>query len=97
MWCVLRAVVLCVCGVALYLLPWLPLYLEIVEGGGGMLCAYSRMLLEGCREGLVGIMLCGAFLHRDDWARVQHFAVMQLYFGAGAGHRFPPRSLLLAL
>jgi hypothetical protein len=78
MWCVLWAMMLCVCELALCWLPWLPLYLETVEGGGGILCAYSRMLLEGCIKGLVGIVVCGAFPHRDAWVRVHHFVGMQL-------------------
>jgi len=74
MWCVLRAVMWCVCGVALCRLPWFPLFLGVVEGRGGVLCAYSCMLLEGCREGLAVIVLCGAFPLRDAWVSVQIFA-----------------------
>ena len=78
MWCVLWAVMLCMCGVALCWLPWLPLHLETTKGRGSILCAYSYMLLEGCREDLVGIVVCAAFPHRDSLVRVHHFAGMQL-------------------
>ena len=47
MLCVLLTVMLCVCGLALSWLPWFPLYLEIVEEGGDIFCAYSRMVLVG--------------------------------------------------
>ena len=83
-----------VCGVSLCWLPRLPLYLETVEGGGGILCAYSCMLLEGCKEDFAGFVVCGAHPHLDAWDCVQHFAGMPPFFEAGAKHSFPPPSHL---
>ena len=76
MWSVLRYVMLCVCGMALCRPPWLPWYLGTVEGGGDVLCAYPCSVLEGCEEGVAGIVVCGAFPRRDARVCVWYFAGM---------------------
>ncbi len=76
MWSVLRSVMLCVCA------GWLsaghPGSLGILGllRGGYVRCAYPCLVLEGCEEGVVGIVVCGAFPRRDAWVCVRYFAGM---------------------